>query len=114
MKNVFNAGKLLVVLIIAAYTTTAKGETPKDTTKSKTETVILTVTEMGCRTDSKMVETALYRKRGVKTVKTEGETVTIVYSPDKIKLEEIKAVIESTGTCEDPNAKVHKVKIKTL
>ena len=66
-----------------------------------------------CKTDSKMVETALYRKKGVKSVKTIDDAITIVYDPNKVKPEELKSIIENTGTCEDPNAKVHKVKIKT-
>ena len=68
---------------------------------------------MGCRTDSKMVETALYRKAGVKLVKIDGDTIVITYNPSKVKPEDLKTVIENTGTCEDPNAKVHKVKFKS-
>lgn len=81
--------------------------------KTKTDTVVFHVTEMGCKTDSKMVETALYRKRGVKSVNIVDEEITIVYYPDKVKLEDLKSAIENTGTCENPDAKVHKATIKT-
>jgi len=112
-KNIImNASKLLVCITIAFISNTIQAQT-KDSTKAKTSTVTFTATEMGCGTDRKMVETALYRKKGVKSVKVEGETITIVYDPAKVKSEELKTVIENTGSCEDPNAKVHKVKIKT-
>ena len=110
---VFNAGKVLAIITIAIFSNFAKAQTTKDSTKAKTATVTFTVTAMDCRTDSKMVETTLYRKKGVKSVKTTDDNITIVYSPDKIKPEELKAVIESTGTCEDPNARVHKATIKS-
>lgn len=109
----FNAGHLLAILTIALSAVTANAQTSKDSTKSKTATITFTVTEMDCKTDSKMVETALYRKKGVKSVKTTEDVMTIVYYPEKIKPEELKAVIENTGTCEDPDARVHKVSIKT-
>lgn len=85
----------------------------KDTTVKKSQTVTFTATDMGCSTDSKMVETALYRKKGVKKVKITGETIVVEFDPSKITIEEIKTTIENTGSCEDPKAKIHKVKIKT-
>lgn len=85
----------------------------KDTTTKKTQTVTFTATDMGCSTDSKMVETALYRKKGVKKVKITGETIVVEFDPSKITVAEIKTTIENTGSCEDPKAKIHKVKIKT-
>ena len=109
----FNAGQLLAILAVTVFSFTAKAQTSKDSTKSKTATITFTVTEMDCKTDSKMVETALYRKKGVKSVKTVEDVMTIVYYPEKVKPEELKSVIENTGTCEDPNARVHKVSIKT-
>ncbi len=114
MKNIIlNAGRLLAILSITIFANSAEAQTKKDTAKAITSTVTFTVSDMGCKTDTKMVETALYRKKGVKSVKVEGELITVVYNPDKVKPEELKAVIENTGTCEDPNAKVHKVKINT-
>lgn len=112
MKNILNAGRMLAVIAVILITNTAEAQS-KDSTKSKTSTVTFTATDMGCGTDRKMVETALYRKKGVKSVAIEGESVTVVYYTAKVKPEELQAVIENTGTCEDPNAKVHKVKIKT-
>jgi copper chaperone CopZ len=113
MKNmIFKASSMLVILVLTVITNTVQAQT-KDSTKSKTTTVTFTATDMGCGTDSKMVETALYRKKGVKSVKIDGETITVVYYTAKVKPEDLKTVIENTGTCEDPNAKVHKVKIKT-
>ena len=75
--------------------------------------LVLNVTEMACKTDSKMVQTALYRKGGVKKVAIDGETVAVTYNPSKISRSQIIEIIENTGTCEDPNAKVHKVKVKS-
>lgn len=75
-------------------------------------TITLTATEMGCKTDAKMVETALYRKSGVKKVVIDGDNITVTFNNKKITAAQIISVIENTGTCEDPNAKVHKVKSK--
>ncbi len=111
-KTIFYAGRMLAIMAIIAFSNSASAQS-KDTAKTKTSVVMFTATEMGCGTDSKMVETALYRKKGVKSVKIDGENITVTYYPAKVKPEELKAVIENTGTCEDPNAKVHKVKIKT-
>lgn len=71
------------------------------------------VTAMECSTDSKMVEKALYRQKGVKEVKIEGSVVTVTYQPGKITREKIVTVIEQTGTCEDPKARVHKTTLLT-
>ncbi len=76
-------------------------------------TIVLSVSEMGCKTDSKMVQTALYRRVGIKKVILSEGTVTVTFNPQKITVKEIFSIIENTGTCEDPNAKVHKVKIKS-
>ena len=80
---------------------------------TKTATTTFKASNMGCSTDSKMVETALYRKKGVKKVKIDGESITVTFNPAKISVSDLKTVIENTGTCEDPNAKVHEVEIKT-
>ncbi|HEY1046789.1 MAG TPA: hypothetical protein VGF79_10140 [Bacteroidia bacterium] len=76
-------------------------------------TITLTATEMGCKTDAKMVEIALYRKSGVKKVVIDGDNITVTFNSKKITAAQIISVIENTGTCEDPNAKVHKVKSKS-
>ena len=47
----------------------------------------------------------------LKIKKRNGEDVS--FNPQKISVKEIVSIIENTGTCEDPNAKVHKVKIKS-
>lgn len=100
---------MLVAVILTAGAMQAQNQTNSDQPDKKT--LVLSATDMGCKTDCKLVETALYRKKGVKSVKIEGETITIVYNPKKVKPEELQAAVENTGTCEDPNAKVHKVKI---
>ncbi len=113
MKQIISyAGKMLAIIAIAVVSNTAQAQS-KDSAKTKTSIVTFTATDMGCATDCKMVETALYRKKGVKSVKIDGETITVTYYPAKVKPEDLQAVIENTGSCEDPNAKVHKVKIKT-
>ena len=80
---------------------------------SSDTTITLTATEMSCKTDAKMVETALYRKSGVKKAVIDGDNITVTYNSKKISAAQIISVIENTGTCEDPNAKVHKVKFKS-
>lgn len=108
-KQTFKAAKWLLILAVACISQTAKAQ---DSTKAKTQTVTFIATEMGCATDSKMVETALYRKKGVKSVVISGDTITVVYNPAKLKPEDLQAVIENTGTCEDPDARVHKARRK--
>jgi copper chaperone CopZ len=80
----------------------------------KSQTVTYTVTDMGCSTDQKILETALYRKKGIKKVAIQANKITITFNPQKISSDEIIKVIENTGTCEDPNDKIHKVKSSTL
>ncbi len=101
--------KWLIISLCILFVNTAKANNSKDTAV-KTET--FTVTEMGCATDSKMVEKALYRKKGVKKVQLGDGEITITYNITIVKREELIQTIENTGTCEDPNAKVHKVKLK--
>lgn len=85
---------------------------PQDSTISS-DTVVFSATEMSCATDSKMVEKALYRKKGVKKVIIKDDIITVYFNPSKVKISDLQSAIENTGTCEDPNAKVHKVEIKT-
>jgi copper chaperone CopZ len=111
--NLLKASKYLAILTIALFANAANAQTTtKDSSKVKPASITYSVSDMDCKTDSKMVETALYRKKGVKSVKTIDDAITIVYDPSKVKPEELKTIIENTGTCEDPNAKVHKVIIK--
>ncbi len=113
-KFIEKVSQCLTIITIVLLTNSANAQTKKDTTqKVSTITESFSVTDMGCSTDSKMVETALYRKKGVKKVKITNEIVAITYDPLKVKREELITVIENTGTCEDANAKVHKVKFKT-
>lgn len=109
---------LLASLCIAAYSQilTADSSTDKLSTIVADKTVVtetFTVTDMGCATDRKMVETALYKLKGVKKVVVGNGEVTVTYDSAKVKREDLVKTIENTGTCEDPNAKVHKVKLKT-
>ncbi len=117
MEKTFKAALMLAAITLISAVSfginTLKADSlPAVKSTGTDSTVVFTVTEMGCKTDSKMVETALYRKAGIKKVKIEGSTVTVTYNPSKITQSEIISVIENTGTCEDPKAKVHKVSIK--
>lgn len=108
-KNIQHLSKWLIISICIFFANQAKASNSNDTAV-KTET--FTVTEMGCATDSKMVEKALYRKKGVKKVQLGDGEITIKYNSTLVKREDLIQAIENTGTCEDPNAKVHKVKLK--
>lgn len=110
-KTIRLTGLILSILAIFAFSSPEKSLAKGDD-ETKTSTVVFSVTEMGCATDRKLVETALYRKKGVKKVKIEEETITVTYNSAKVSVDELKAIIENTGTCEDPNAKVHKVTVK--
>ena len=113
-KYILNSSKILAIMLFMLIAKTSNANTYKATPKTKLDTAIFTATAMGCTTDSKMVETALYRKGGVKNVKIKEDVITVVFNSTKITKDELIKVIENTGTCEDPNAKVHKVKVKTF
>ncbi len=107
---------LFVVVLLACckhtYANNQANNPPFQDTTSTSSTVVFTATEMACKTDSKMVEKALYRTKGVKKVTINGESITVTFNPQKVSSETLKTVIENTGTCEDPNARVHKVEIQ--
>jgi hypothetical protein len=119
-KNQFAKAILAISLLVffqensfaSAKNTSSKVNT-KHFANTADSTIVLSVSEMGCKTDSKMVQTALYRRVGIKKVILSEGTVTVTFNPQKISVKEIFSIIENTGTCEDPNAKVHKVKIKS-
>ncbi len=112
-KNLLKSSKLLVIMLFMIIAKSSYSNVSSSKPKIKLDTAVFTVTGMGCTTDNKMVETALYRKGGVKKVNIKDDVITIVFNPNKVKKDELIQAIENTGTCEDPNAKVHKVKIKT-
>jgi copper chaperone CopZ len=89
-----------------------KFNSPKDSTISS-DTIVFSATNMSCATDSKMVEKALYRKKGVKKVFINQDQITVYFNPSKVKAIELQNAIENTGSCEDPTAKIHQVEIKT-
>ncbi|MDP2175259.1 MAG: heavy metal-associated domain-containing protein [Bacteroidota bacterium] len=112
--KLFNPTSLTCFILLAsifANTSPLLSQTQKPV---KSQTVTYTVTDMGCSTDQKILETALYRKKGIKKVAIQADKITITFNPQKISNEEIIKVIENTGTCEDPNDKIHKVKSSTL
>lgn len=119
-KNQFAKAILAIILLVffqensfaSAKNTLSKINTNYFVSTSDS-TIVLSVSEMGCKTDSKMVQTALYRRVGIKKVILSEGTVTVTFNPQKISVKDIVSIIENTGTCEDPNAKVHKVKIKS-
>ncbi|NQW42280.1 MAG: hypothetical protein HQ463_02460 [Bacteroidetes bacterium] len=111
-KYILIANKILAILLFMLIAKSSNACSYKAKPKIKLDTAIFTATAMGCTTDSKMVETALYRKGGVKNVKIKDDSIKIVFNSSKISKDELIKVIENTGTCEDPNAKVHKVKVK--
>ncbi len=113
-KNILKSSKILALFLFILIAKTTNANTYKATPKIKLDTATFTATAMGCTTDNKMVETALYRKIGVKKVKIKDEEITIIFNSAKITKDELINVIENTGTCEDPSAKVHKVKVKTF
>jgi copper chaperone CopZ len=111
--KLFNQTTMTWVVILAtcfANTSPLLSQTKKTV---KSQTVTYTVTEMGCNTDQKILETALYRTKGVKKVTIQDEKVIVTFNPQKVSSDEIIKVIENTGTCEDPNDKIHKVKSST-
>ncbi len=107
----------IVVMLMAFYNNTYANTNISNTsnqfqdTASTQTTVVFSATEMACKTDSKMVEKALFRTKGVKKVSILDSNITVTFNPQKVSTATLKSVIENTGTCEDPNAKVHKVEI---
>ena len=112
-KYIFKAIKCFTLLMLMIIFNHTNAKSPKEILKQKLDTLKLSATAMECLTDRKMVETSLYRKSGVKQVEIKDETIIVIFNSTKISKEMIIELIENTGTCENPNAKVHKVKIKT-
>jgi copper chaperone CopZ len=54
----------------------------------------------------------LYRQKGVKKVTIDADTIVVVFNPSKNNAEQLKSVIENTGSCENPDDKIHKAAIK--
>lgn len=102
----------IIILVIVGFfavptnTLTANSicteEEPKVTTDS------FDVTNMTCHKDAKIVERRLYRLKGVKKVRIDGDVVIVTYSNKKTDSKAIIAVIEGSGTCSDPNDQTHK------
>ena len=112
-KNIILSSKTLAILLFVLIAKTINAQNQNVNSKIILDTTTFTVSAMECSTDSKMVEKALYRKKGVKKVTIKDDIITIIYNSTKVTQTELIQVIENTGTCEDPNAKVHKVTIKT-
>lgn len=111
--KLFNQTTMTWVVILATLFANASALFSQTQKPAKSQTITFTVTEMGCNNDQKILETVLYRKKGIKKVAIQDEKVTVTFNPQKISSDEIIKVIENTGTCEDPNDKIHKVKSST-
>jgi copper chaperone CopZ len=105
-----SCGMLLMLCLFVGLSNDSQAQS-KDH-KNNTDTVSFTATSMDCPLDSKLVETALYRQKGVKKVKIDADTIVVVFNSNKNTADQLKTVIESTGSCEDPNDKIHKAEIK--
>lgn len=105
-----SCGFLLMLCLFLGLSNSAQAQS-KDN-KNKIDTVTFTATSMDCVLDCKLVETALYRQKGVKKVKIDADTIVVVFNPSKNNAEQLKTVIENTGSCENPDDKIHKAAIK--
>lgn len=112
---------LLTFIIVAAATTLAfsqKSETTETTASTEqvenTKTLALKVKGVGCATDLKMITDNVEKLEGVTSCKVEkmGATTSlkVKMNPALVTEKQIQAAIETTGTCEDPNARQFKVK----
>lgn len=109
-KILFNSAILLLLFIIQNQNILAQTDVKKTT---KTDTLQVTVSEMGCHLDQGILESALYRSKGVKRVFIKDKDIVVIFNPKKTNTEAIISTIENTGTCEDPNDKIHKVVLKS-
>ena len=89
---------------------TVTDQSPFETTLVKHK---LKVKGASCKTDLGMIVTNVKKLTGVKScvIAKRGFTSTleIEYHSDQVDFKTIKAAIENTGTCEDPNARQYKV-----
>lgn len=112
-KNKFRlAGIVFLLASINASAENTAGTIRTATAGPDDSTVVLISTGMDCKEDCKLVEKALYRTKGVKQVAITGDSVTVRFNPAKTSSPVLSKIIENTGSCEDPDARIHKVMIK--
>jgi copper chaperone CopZ len=103
--------KILIISIVGFFVVPTHTITANSHFSQKEPTTLtdsFEVTNMDCHNDANIVERRLYRLKGVKKVKIEGDIVIVTYSSKKTNAKAIKETIEDSGTCTDPNDKTHK------
>ncbi len=70
------------------------------------------VKNLDCNIDKSIVQKSLYRQRGIKKVSPQINGFVITYKSNKINADTIIKIIESCGTCENPNDKRYKANKK--
>ena len=116
-----NCIKLLSLISILSFgfAFTVNAQTANTTIQNPFETTLvkhkMKVKGAGCKTDLGMIVASVKKLAGVKecTVAKHGATSTleIEYDSEKVDFKTIKAAIENTGTCMDPNARRYKVSV---
>jgi hypothetical protein len=79
-------------------------------------TIVLRVSGAGCHNDIAIIVGAVKSAHGVKDASLDKHAavslVKVVFDPRETSYEKLAAVVESTGTCTDPNARRYKVRNK--
>jgi copper chaperone CopZ len=105
----------LFFILSIGFTTAASGQSSSTQNPFETSLVKQKVKVKGasCKVDLGMIVTNIKKLNGVKScvIAKRGFTSTleVEYDSDQVDFKTIKAAIESTGTCEDPNARQYKV-----
>ncbi len=91
---------------------TASADNNSETTIVKHQ---LKVRGASCKTDLGMIVSKVKKLEGVKACEIVKRgaisTLQVEYHSRRVDFQKIKAAIESTGTCEDPDARRYKVKL---
>ena len=111
----FNSSVLAFAFVIASAATTFAQTTTSVSHVADTTLVITTkVKGITCSTDLKMISANVEALKGVHSCKSgkTGPTSTfeISFNPSVVTAKEIYAVIENTGSCENPDERPYKVK----
>lgn len=106
--------RTIALMLVTTTATFAQSVTGKVQTADTTKTIETKVKGITCSTDLKMISANVEKLKGVNTCKAgkTGPTSTfeIAYNPSLITEKEIYAVIENTGSCENPDERPYKIK----
>lgn len=101
--------------LLTAGTVTLSAQTTAATEVSSIETAVVKVKGATCKTDLGMIVDNIKKTEGVSAceILKHGAVTSleVKYNPAAVTLEKVQTVIESTGTCSNPNERRYSVRL---